>query len=147
MISSFIHMNNLYTGPPACVLEATFFHSPPRPCSPTPETDTGWPLNSQLCRQKSKSTQLSEGYNTLLQQAENNHIPTGSSIPQDGRPLSPPATSCRRKHAERITFKYLTQVWLRCPYRDVTVNTSNFVLNPALSVPTPRRSTVLLRRV
>lgn len=76
---------------------------------------TGWPLNSQLCRQKSKSTQLSEGYNTLLQQAENNHIPTGSSIPQDGRPLSPPATSYRRKHAVRITFKYLTQVWLRCP--------------------------------
>lgn len=96
----------------------------------------------------------------MLQQAENSHIPTGRSIPQDGRvhyqrgraeplwaPLSPPATSYRRKHTVRITFEYLTQVWLRSPYRDTAVNTSNFVLNPALSVPTPRRSAALLRCV
>lgn len=49
--------------------------------------------------------------------------------------LSPPATSHRRKHALRISVGHLTQVWLRSPYRDTTVNTSNFVLNPALSVP------------
>lgn len=151
MINSFIHMNNLYTSTLAHVLGCCFFHSPPQPCSPTAEMDTGWPLNCQLCRQKSKSTQLScNKRRTII-------FPPGSSILQDGRALtaglcwaarlSPPATSCRKKHAVRITFEYLTQVWLHCPYRHTTVNTSNFVLNPALSVPTPRCSTTLLCRV
>lgn len=45
----------------------------------------GWPLNHPHYRQNSESTQWSEGYNILLQQAENNHIPTGSSFLQDSR--------------------------------------------------------------